>query len=303
MKHRLVPAVVSSLVLVAASLAASLAVLPAAGAATKAACTTKPSATVQYRKLGGVPKDLTSLDVHTDKGLCAAPVVVWVHGGGYHQGDKTGAMADKVRLAREQGWVLVSVNYRLTRAGATWSAHYPDHYDDVAHALAWVRDHIDEYGGDPDRIALLGHSAGADIVANVVTQPSYLAAVGMEPADLACFGPLDTEGFDKTQAGPLEQRQWQDSLGNAPDYRTDTSATLLAQADAGIPPVIGVARGTPGRRAIETAFLARLADLGVPATTIDAAGISHGQVSQSIGAPGDTVMTPPLVAFLDDCFS
>ena len=77
-------------------------------------------------------------------------------------------MADKVRWARSHGWVLVSVNYRLTRPGDANPARYPDHYDDVASALAWTVDHIDRYGGDPDRIAVLGHSAGADIVSNVM---------------------------------------------------------------------------------------------------------------------------------------
>ena len=276
-----------------------------AGAAKQSACSNpaaKKSGTVAYRRLPGVPTRLTSLDVHTFAGACDAPVVVWVHGGGYAVGDKANQMTDKVRLAHEQGWVLVSVNYRLTQPGQSWSAQYPDHYDDVAHALQWVHANVAKYGGDPDRIALLGHSAGADIVANVVTNPEYLARVGLQPSDLACFGPLDTEGFDKTAAGQAEQGQWQRALGNSPSYLHDTSGTVIATADAGIPPAIGVVRGAPGRRAIETAFLARLAELGVPTTTIEARGLSHGDVNSRIGAPGDAVMTPPLVSFLDGCF-
>jgi acetyl esterase/lipase len=257
---------------------------------------------VAYERIPGVRADLTSLDVHTTKATCDAPVVVWVHGGGYAVGDKSRNMADKARLARELGWVLVSVNYRLTRPGAARPAQYPDHYEDVAAALAWVRDDIADYGGDPRRIALLGHSAGADIVANLITEPRYLDDVGLAPSNLVCAGPLDTEGFDKVAAGEVEQPQWQRALGNLPDYRTATSATHLARADAGIPPVIGVVRGNAARRAIETAFLARLDELGVPTTTIDARTLTHGQVNTRIGARGDTVMTPPLVEFLDGCF-
>ena len=299
-------AIALAVAMVGAGVAASFVVAATpAGAAKRPACSNpaaKQSGTVAYRTLPGVPTRLTSLDVHTFAGACDAPVVVWVHGGGYAVGDKANQMTDKVRLARAQGWVLVSVNYRLTRPGMSWSAQYPDHFDDVAHALAWVHANITKYGGDPDRIALLGHSAGADIVANVVTNPTYLAKVGLQPSDLACFGPLDTEGFDKTTAGQAEQGQWQRALGNDPDYARNTSATLIAGADAGIPPAIGVVRGAPGRRAIETAFLARLAELGVPTTTIEARGLSHGDVNSRIGAPGDAVMTPPLVSFLDGCF-
>ena len=74
----------------------------------------------------------------------------------------------------------MSVNYRLTSTGDLASAHYPDHYRDVTAAVAWTRAHIWSWGGDPDRIALLGHSAGADIVANVITiHPGSDAALSL----------------------------------------------------------------------------------------------------------------------------
>ena len=87
----------------------------------------------------------------------------------------------------------------------------PPRDEDVAAAVGWVHDHIRAYGGDPDRLALLGHSAGADIVANVADQPRYLASVGLAPADLDCAGPLDTEGFDKVENGlvALDLDEWE----------------------------------------------------------------------------------------------
>lgn len=263
--------------------------------------------TVAYREVPGVAPDLTSVDVHTGPERCGAPVVLWVHGGGYRTGDKANRMADKVALAQAQGWVLVSVNYRLTDPADPTSARYPDHFDDVAAAVAWTREHIAGYGGDPDRLAILGHSAGADIVSNVVVNPAYLAAHGLPVDALRCAGPLDTEGFDKVAAGAAEpdgqQDQWQVSLGDAPDYLTSTSATYLVRPDAGIPPTIGVVRGPPRRVAIAQGFLDALESAGVPTVAIDASSLSHDEVSTRIGAPGDDVMTPPLVAFLDDCFA
>ncbi len=263
--------------------------------------------TVAYRDLAGVDPGLVSLDVHAPADACDLPVWIWVHGGGYRTGDKANQVADKVRLAREQGWILVSVNYRLTDPGEPTSARFPDHFDDVAAAVAWVHGSIARYGGDPDRIALFGHSAGADIVSNVATVPTYLRAHGLDLDALACAGPLDTEGFDKAGAGAAdpdgERDQWQVALGNNPDYLAATSATLQVRPGIGIPPMIGVVRGTPRRRLIEAAFLDTVRATGVDAVAIEAGTLTHGQVNSGIGRPGDTVMTAPVVAFLRDCFA
>jgi acetyl esterase/lipase len=232
---------------------------------------------------------------------------MWVHGGGYQIGDKRNQIRDKVKLFNDAGWVLVSVNYRLTVPGQAASAVFPDHYTDVATAVGWVHDHIASYGGDATRIALLGHSAGADIVANVVTNPTYLATVGLDLSSIRCAGPLDTEGFDKAAANAGdpdgERTQWKSALGNNPDYVTATSATSLVKPGIGIPPMIGVVRGTPQRQQIETTFLSTLAANGIDATTIDARTLTHAEVNANIGKASDAVMTAPLMSFLTTCFT
>ena len=201
---------------------------------------------------------------------------------------------------------MVSVNYRLTVPGTPGSAIFPDHYEDVAASVAWVHSNISDYGGDPTRIALFGHSAGADIVSNVITNPTYLDDVGLQLDVISCAGPLDTEGFDKPAAASGdpdgEKQQWVAALGNNPNYLTDTSATRLLQRDIGIPSIIGVVRGTPQRQAIETAFLDTAEQSNIPVTSIDARTLSHADVNRLIGAPGDTVMTEPIVRFLTACF-
>ncbi|MDZ4827584.1 MAG: hypothetical protein SGJ13_14140, partial [Actinomycetota bacterium] len=100
-----------------------------------------------------------------------------------------------------------------------------------------------------------------------------------------------------------EGLQWLSALGNAPDYKVTTSAKTYVQAGVGIPPMIGVVRGSANRQAIEQAFLDQLTAAGIAATKIDARGLTHGQVNTLIGAPGDTRMTPPITAFLDTCFA
>jgi acetyl esterase/lipase len=260
--------------------------------------------TVAYRSIPGVAPDLLSLDVHAPTRACLAPVVLWVHGGGYATGDKANQVKDKVALFNGKGWIFVSINYRLTVTGSPTSAEFPEHYEDVAAAVAWVHRSIRAYGGDPDRLALLGHSAGADIVANVADQPTYLAAHELDASDLACVGPLDTEGFDKVASvGDGESVQWKAALGNQPDYLTRTSATRFISGDEAVPDTIGVVRGAPDRRAIERAYLAKVAATSARTVTIDAAGLTHAEVNSRIGAPGDRVMTPPLLAFLSACFA
>ena len=96
--------------------------------------------------------------------------------------------------------------------------------------------------------------------------------------------------------------QWRVALSNLPDYMTATSATLIARRGTGIAPAFTVYRGTPRRQRIETGFAERLRSLGVRTTLVDARSLNHAQVNNRIGAPGDTVMTPPLMSFLRGCF-
>ncbi|NWF63015.1 MAG: carboxylesterase family protein [Chloroflexi bacterium] len=257
--------------------------------------------TVAYKTITGIDPDLLSLDIYAPVDASNAPVVMWVHGGGYAIGDKANQMTDKITLFNAQGWILVSVNYRLSDPNKG-SAQYPDHYLDVASAVAWVREHIPAYGGDPKRIALLGHSAGADIVSNVAVNPIYLQEYGLELSALTCAAPLDTAGFDKAKAGNAEQEQWANALGNNPNYMTETSATLLIKPNIGIPPMLGVKRGNESRQQIESEFIAALQAAGIEAVLVDATSLTHNEVNSQIGAAGDTVMTEPLMKFLRGCF-
>lgn len=264
--------------------------------------------TVRYRTIAGVAANLTSLDVHAPAKACDAPVVIWVHGGGYQIGDKRNQMTDKIRLFNQKGWILVSVNYRLTTPGKPGSAFFPDHYEDVAAAVAWVHGQIARYGGDPDRTALLGHSAGADIVSNVTAQPSYLAKHRLEPSDLTCTAPLDTAGFDKlaVPADGSERQQWYQALGRDPKRMAATSATRIVKAAgsrADVPSTLTVFRGNANRQRIEKGYATALRAAGTPTVLVDATSLSHADVNTRIGAPGDRVMTPPLVRFLTTCFA
>jgi acetyl esterase/lipase len=116
------------------------------------------------------------LDIYAPAQAAGAPVLVFVHGGGFLKGDKGGAghwpNANVARMAARAGFVGVVLNYRLA----------PDHMwpggaEDVAAAVGWLRDHITEQGGDPGRIVLVGTSAGAVHVAGALKLAGEALAV------------------------------------------------------------------------------------------------------------------------------
>ncbi len=102
-----------------------------------------------------------------------APVLVQVPGGGWVSGERRWQAYPLMSRLVDAGWVCVPVNYRLSPK-ATW----PDHIVDVKRAIGWVREHIADYGGDPDFIAITGGSAGGHL--------SSLAAL---TANVAAFQP------------------------------------------------------------------------------------------------------------------
>ncbi len=160
-----------------------------------------------------------ALDLYTPGGLgpnARRPLVVYVHGGGWYSGDKGNKIADKAALFTRLGYVFASVDYRLspTPTGSPNAdpdrVRFPDHPHDVGEAIGWLNRHVADYGGDPKRILLLGHSAGAQIISLVATDPSYVEAYGVEPWKIAGAISLDTDSFDireqATQTQNLQNR-------------------------------------------------------------------------------------------------
>lgn len=124
----------------------------------------------------------TTLDVWKRPDLPAdgkAPVLVQIHGGGWVLGDKEGQAYPLMVYLAERGWICVSVTYRLSPR-ATW----PAHIHDVKRAIAWVKENIAGYGGDPDWVALTGGSAGGHLCALAALTPNDPQfQPGLEDAD------------------------------------------------------------------------------------------------------------------------
>ncbi len=138
---------------------------------------------------GGDP--LQKLDYWAGAGR-DAPLVVFVHGGGWKRGDKRNATGvDKVTHYTGLGYAFASLNYRLVP-----KVRVEDQATDVAHAIAWLRANAARLGFDGRRIVLMGHSAGAHLSALVGTDPRYLRAAGLDVTDLDGIISLDGAAYD-----------------------------------------------------------------------------------------------------------
>jgi acetyl esterase/lipase len=246
---------------------------------------------VRYREGADV-----ALDLYTpvmDEGCAPIPIVVYVHGGGFAVGDKANRIQDKVDLFTGEGWAFASVNYGLLP-----DSTYPEPEDDVAAALDWLRANAGDFGGDPARIALTGHSAGAYLVAVVAT--------GADPG-VQCAVSLDTDDFDLPAGiarGGDPAQMLLAHFGTDPAVWQEASPLHRVQrGDAGddLPSFLLVTRGTLARRQSNAQFAAAIQDAGATATVLDARPLSHEGVNEAVGADGESVVTPALLTHLEGC--
>jgi len=169
-----------------------------------------------------------TLDVYRPPGARQAPVMLFWYGGSWKHGDKDYYQFVGASLAR-CGFVAILPNYRLAPDHA-----FPAFVEDAASAVRWARDHAAEYGGDPNRIYLSGHSAGGHSALMLALDPQYLRAVGLAPSDIAGVVSL---------AGPtgLENLRGEGLRGVFPQAVPDQAFSPIALASrraANRPPIL-----------------------------------------------------------------
>jgi len=147
---------------------------------------------------GGTAENKHTLDLYLPERQTSVPVIVSFYGGGLMQGDKQQEAFVGERFA-SAGIATAVVNYRLSPAVV-----HPAHVQDAAAAVAWVKRHIAEYGGRADQVFIIGHSAGAYLVALLATDERYLAAEHLSLRDIR--GAVPVSGF-----------YWVERHGVAPD--------------------------------------------------------------------------------------
>jgi arylformamidase len=245
------------------------------------------------------------LDVYSPPGAKNRPVVFWIHGGGWQTGDKSDVQI-KPKVFAEKGYVFVSTNYRLLP-----HVEMATLIGDVAKSIRWVHDHIAEYGGDPKRLLIMGHSAGAQLAAIICTDERYLKAEGLSLAITRGCVPVDGDTFDIPAIIETAETRWRvygqprskfghrEKFGNDPAKHRDFSAVTHVKKDKGIPPflILHVAEH-PDTTAQAQRMGTVLNAAGIPATVYGARETTHNKINADLGQP-DNPATKVLFEFLD----
>jgi acetyl esterase/lipase len=234
------------------------------------------------------------LDVYSPPGAKDLPVVFWIHGGGWQAGDKTSVQL-KPKVFVEKGFVFVSTNYRLLP-----NVEMEVIIRDVAKSLGWVHKHIAEHGGDPKRIFVMGHSAGAQLAALVCTDDRYLKAEGVPFGVLKGCVPVDGDTYDvpaiietaetrrRVHGQPQAKFGHREKFGNDPKKHIDFSAVTHVAKDKHIPPflILHVA-DHPDNAAQAQRLGAVLKDAGLPVTVFGAKETNHTKINENLGVADD----------------
>jgi arylformamidase len=237
------------------------------------------------------------LDVYAPAEGKDRPVVVWIHGGGWRQGDKA-AVQQKPQAFVDRGFVFVSINYRFVP-----QVTIKEMTGDVAKAIRWVHDHAGEHGGDGKRLFVMGHSAGAHLAALVCTDDRYLQAEGLPLSIVKGCVPVDTAAYDvprrfaESPAGKGEAGRA--IFGSDEAMHRELSPITYAGKVKQIPPflILHVA-DRPDSTAQSIAFAAALKKADVEATLVPGEGKTHGTINSELGRSDDKP-TQALFDFMD----
>ena len=235
------------------------------------------------------PHERHLLDVHTDTRRNAGdstPVVMYFHGGGFVRGDKDGNRNVADYFA-SLGLVGVNATYRLVP-----DAKWPDGANDVGDAVAWVRDNIGEYGGDPDRIFVIGKSAAAAHAATYVFRPDVL-----KPGTPAVAGVILISGgygADPANASEARLAYFGEDLSRWPEIST------IGNVDrTGIPVLFTIAEfDNPRVQADMVELIAEVtAKQGRMPRVVQLIGHNHYSPNRSIGTH-DTRLSAAILQFV-----
>ncbi|MBM4093070.1 MAG: hypothetical protein FJ276_27220, partial [Planctomycetes bacterium] len=250
---------------------------------------------LRYAEIAGVDRNLLSLDLYVpdDKQASAKrPVMIMIHGGGWRNGDKANPpiVGAKMRHFVGQGYIYATINYRLSaQTPQEDGIQHPVHAMDCAAAIAWIHDHIAEYGGDPDRLHLMGHSAGGHLAAIVGTNERFLKARGKDLSILKSNVLLDPAALDiprclKLANGRAMTGLYELAFGKDEANWRDASPQLHVAPGKQIPPTLVFYAGDRMHLdVLAPTFADALTKAGSPSRAVDTVTLDHGQINSHIG--------------------
>jgi acetyl esterase/lipase len=247
------------------------------------------------------------LDIYTpeEPAWKSLPVMFWIHGGGWQVGDKTD-VALKPKALTERGFVFVSTNYRLLP-----EVEIDELIGDVARSLSWVHRNIARYDGDPTRIFVGGHSAGAPLAALICIDDRYLKKEGVSFDVLKGCVPVDGDTYDIPKiimtaeyrqtlyGGKMFTFGHRQKFGNDPEKHVDFSAVTHVAKGKGIPPFfILYFPGNPDTQAQARRLESVLKAAEIPVKSYGKSDSNHNRLNNELGKPDDPA-TQELYKFLD----
>lgn len=269
--------------------------------------TSRKRTEAQYTTIEGVDAALLSLDAYVLPKECGPrPAVFWVHSGEWSEGDKRTRIKPLADLAAQRGWVLVSVNYRLSTAGS--DVMWPDHGTDVATAIAFALESAADYRIDPDHVAVMGYEAGGHLATMVAVEPTLLGDAGASRDDIDCLVALDPEGLSITklidEADEATILLVEAAFGSEFEtYQLASPNVVLTQVQGQVADILLVTRGSIDRQALAYDFAELATATGAAVEVVVAEQYSTTQVAMAVGDPADTEVNAPMVAFLDRCLA
>ncbi|WP_306118716.1 MULTISPECIES: alpha/beta hydrolase [unclassified Roseitalea] len=228
---------------------------------------------------GGLKLDVYE-PTHVRRGLFARkrPVVLYVHGGGWVKGDRKRVYSMPQWLT-SRGYVFVAIDYRKVP-----QTTIDGQVRDVERAIAWVRRNIRRYNGDPNRIVLMGHSAGAHL--------SALAAATGRAQGLRGVIPNDVQAYDllayATKRGSIGS-MFGTAFTDEPKNWVRWSPATHAKRNGRLPPHLILYSRSQGerRRAISIGYANLLKGRGTDVDVFHGTAYSHGAIAARLGRPGD----------------
>ncbi|MBM3735558.1 MAG: alpha/beta hydrolase [Acidobacteria bacterium] len=233
------------------------------------------------------------------------PVMFWIHGGGWQAGDKSD-VALKPKVLTERGFVFVSTNYRLLP-----EVSMAELMGDAARSLGWVHSNIARHGGDPARIFVGGHSAGAQMAALIASDERYLQKEGVPFHVLKGCVAVDGDTYDIPRiiltaehrqalyGGKMFSFGHRQKFGNDPEKHVDFSAVTHVTKGKPLPPFLLLYfSGNPDTRAQAERLGSVLKAAEIPVRVHGKGDSNHSRLNDDLGQPGDPA-TQELYRFLD----
>lgn len=228
----------------------------------------------------------------------AAPILMMIHGGAWAIGDKASGLvtANPVPFFTSQGWVYTSINYRLVP-----DVTFREQAADVARAITWLHDNAASFGGDPDQIYIMGHSAGAHLAALTVIDGQYLSAAGGEQGMVKGAVLLDGAAYDLVNQGPtnaVSKFIFDRAFGTEPADLKAASPVHQIATGRDIPPFLIAYVDRSAAIEASTGLAKALTEAGHQAMLYQAPdGYNHNTIMTQLGADQDEV-GPTVLNFL-----